>query len=349
VVGKANLLEEIARIYGYEEIPATRLADELPPQRNNPSLENEERVRDILVSLGLQEVITYRLTTPEREARLLPPGAEPDKRIYVRLKNPITPERAVMRHSLLSSVMEIIERNYRLSDRLLLFEIGPVFLPVEGQALPDEPRRLAIAITGLRQEPGWSQADPTPFDFYDLKGLLETLFASLHIADVCYTPAAHPYFHPGKCASIASGETHLGTTGELHPLVSERLDLNAAPVVVAELDLEAISDKMLSRYTVQPVPAYPPILEDIAVIVDDDLPAGDVEAAIRQAGGKMLTGVRLFDTYKGQQIGEGKKSLAYNLTYQAFDRTLTDREATQIRQRIVRQLEQSFQAKLRSD
>ena len=349
VVGKANLIEEIARIYGYEEIPSTRLADELPPQRNNPSLENEERVRDILISLGLQEVTTYRLTTPEREARLLQPGAQPDNRAYVRLKNPITPERAVMRHSLLSSVMEIVERNYRLSDRLLLFEIGPVFLPVEGQALPEEPRRLTIAITGLRQEPGWERPDATPFDFFDLKGLLETLLASLHIPGVSFTPNTHPYFHPGKCASITTGETHLGTMGELHPLVSERLDLNVAPVLVAELDFEAISDEILTRFNVVPVPAYPPILEDIAVIVDETLPANDVETAIRKAGGKILTRVRLFDIFKGPQIGEGKKSLAYNLTYQAFDRTLTDQEATQIRQRIVRQLEQSFQAKLRSD
>jgi phenylalanyl-tRNA synthetase beta chain len=349
VIGKANLLEEIARIFGYDQVPATRLSDELPPQRNNPALESEERVRDILVSLGMQEVITYRLTTPEREARLLQPGAAQDERPYIRLKNPITPERAVMRHSLLSSIIEIIERNYRLRDHLTLFEIGPVFLPVDGQTLPDEPRRLAIAITGLRQAPDWKKTGAVTYDFFDLKGIIEALFESLHISGLSYAPVSHPVYHPGKCARVMAGETYLGVFGELHPLVKERLDLTSASVLAAELDLEALLDKIQTRFTVRPVPAYPPVLEDIAIIVDEDQPAGEVEDAIWQAGGKMLSGVRLFDIFKGEQVGAGKKSLAYNLTYQAYDRTLTDQEATQIRKRVVRQLEQSFNAKLRSD
>jgi len=351
VVGQANLVEEIARIYGYDRIPATRMRDELPPQRNNPALEGEERVRDLLVSLGLQEVITYRLTTPEREARLLPPGVPADARPYVRLKNPITPERTVMRHSLLSSVMEVVERNYRLSSRLALFEIGPVFLPVDGAvaaALPQEPRRLVLAMTGLRQLPDWESAETHTLDFFDLKGVLEALCSALHIAGVSFQPGEHATFHPGKCARILAGETGLGVFGELHPLVKGRLDLEGAPVLAAELDLEALLACVPARYTMQPVPAFPPVLEDIAVIVDETLPAGEIETAIRQAGGQMLVGVRLFDIYRGEQIGAGKKSLAYSLTYQALDRTLTNQDAAQIRQRIVRRLEASFGAKLRS-
>ena len=354
VIGQANLLEEIARIYGYNNIPGTRLSDELPPQRNNPSLEGEERVRDLLVSLGLQEVITYRLTTPEREARLLPPGVPPDARPYVRLKNPITPERVVMRHSLLSSVMEVVERNYRLSPCLTLFEVGPVYLPVEGAVLPQEPRRLALALTGLSVLPDWQNSGTRTLDFFDLKGILESLFSALHVPAVSYQPAAEPTFNPGKCARVLSGETVLGVFGELHPLVKSRLDLDGsstsggAPVLAAEFDLEALLACIATRFTMQPVPAFPPVLEDIAIIVDETLPAGDVEAAIRQAGGQMLADVRLFDIYRGEQMGAGKKSLAYSLTYQSLDRTLTDQDAAQIRQRIIRRLETAFGAKLRS-
>ena len=348
LVGKADLLEEIGRIYGYERIPATRLKDELPPQHNNRSLEGEEKVRDILVSLGMQEVITYRMTTPEREARLLPMDAPRDERPYIRLVNPITPERVVMRHSLLSSVMEVVERNYRLQDRLAVFEIGPVYLPVDNQKLPQEPRRLAIAITGKRQSPDWEASDATPFNFFDLKGILEALFAALHIAAVRYLPGKEPSFHPGKCALVESGETLLGAFGELHPLVMRQLDLEGSPVLAADLDLEALLSCVPERYTMQPVPTFPPVLEDIAIIVDETHPAGAIESTIRQAGGQMLADVRMFDIYRGEQIGTGKKSLAYSLTYQAFDRTLTDKDATQIRQRIVRRLELEFGAKLRS-
>jgi phenylalanyl-tRNA synthetase beta chain len=348
IVGQANLVEEIGRIYGFERIPASRLRDELPPQRNNPSLEGEERVRDLLVGLGLQEIITYRLTTPEREARLLPPDAIQDSRPYVRLINPITPERVVMRHSLLSSVMEVVEHNYRLSDRLAFFEIGPVFLPVEGQDLPQEPRRLVVAMTGLRQFPDWEGATTENLDFFDLKGVLEALLSSLHISGADYRAADEPTFHPGKCARLLVGEIEIGIFGELHPLVKGRLGLEGAAVLVAELDLEALLVCTPAQYTMLPVPAFPHVVEDIAVILDEGTPAGVVEAAIRQAGGAMLAQVRLFDIYRGEQIGAGKKSLAYNLIYQAMDRTLNDQDAAQIRQRIVRRLEADFRARLRS-
>ena len=253
-----------------------------------------------------------------------------------------------MRHSLLSSVMEIVEHNYRLSSRLALFEIGPVFLPLEGQALPQEPRRLALALTGLRALPDWQGAEARTMDFFDLKGVLESLFGALHIPNVTYQPAAEPTFNPGKCARVLAGETILGVFGELHPLVKSRLGLEGMPVLAAELDLEALLACATARFTMLPVPAFPPVLEDIAIIVDETLPAGEVEAAIRQAGGAMLAGVRLFDIYRGEQIGLNKKSLAYNLTYQPFDRTLTDQDAAQIRQRIIRRLETAFSAKLRS-
>ena len=356
VVGVADLMEEVARVYGYDCIPETRLAAALPPQRGNPTLEREERVRDILVSLGLQEVATYRLTSPEREARRFPPDTPSDDKPYVQLANPIASDRVVLRHSLLASLLEVVERNARLRERIALFEIAPVFLASEEGILPDELQRLSVILTGPRDLPGWQDADLSPMDFYDLKGILQAMFDALHLGALRYEPARHPSFHPGKSARVIleSGpiERQLGVLGELHPLVREQYDLPASaaafPLLVADLDLNAILEAIPENYPVQPVPAFPPILEDLAVIVDEAVPAERVLQVIRQAGGKIVTEARLFDVYRGDQIGAGKKSLAYNLVYQAPDHTLTDQEALQIRQRIVRRLEQELGARLRS-
>ncbi len=347
-IGRADLLEEVARMYGYDTIPATRLADSLPPQRRNLALEYEERLRDVLAGLGLQEAITYRLTSPEREERLLPESAAAAELPYVRLQNPIAPERNVLRRSLLASVLEVLERNARLSERLAFFEIGPVFLPQPGQELPLEQPQLAIVISGRRHLATWDQPESTHFDFYDLKGIIESMLDAFHLGAVTFAPAEASSYHPGKCARILLGETPLGVFGELHPLVKEHYEFGGAPMLAAEIDLQALLAAIPVHYPVQSVPAFPPVLEDIAVVVDEAIPAEKVVQAIREAGGKMLTGVTLFDIYRGEQIGAGKKSLAYSLTYQASDRTLTDQEAAQIRQRIIRRLEQELAARLRS-
>jgi phenylalanyl-tRNA synthetase beta chain len=348
VVGLADLLEEIARIYGYDRIPETRMADELPPQRNNPELEREDRIRDILVNLGLQEVVTFRMTSPEREARLLPPGFPPDDRPYVRIANPIASDRDVLRHNLISSMLEVVERNARFQERIVIFEIGPIFLASEGGDFPDELPRLGIAMTGPREPASWQGADRSPIDFYDLKGVLEAAFENLRIGEARYEPAEIPIFHPGKCARILRGERQAGIMGELHPLVSERYDFSGAPVLVAELDMQVLMDFIPEGYPVEPVPPYPPMLEDLAVIVAENVPAETVAAVIRQAGGNILSELRLFDVYRGAQIGAGKKSLAYSLVYQSYDRTLTDEEVLKIRNRIVRRLDEALGAYLRS-
>jgi phenylalanyl-tRNA synthetase beta chain len=305
-------------------------------------------VRDILVSLGLQEILSYRMTTPEREARLLPLAPEDGPNPYIRLANPITSERSVMRRSLLATVLDAVERNTRLRERLAFFEIGPVFWPVAGQILPDEPVRLAIVMTGQRLGQAWDRHQNPAIDFFDLKGVIEVLLDELHIPAAVFQPADQPSYHPGKCASVVVGDKVLGTLGELHPLVKSRYDFGAAPVQAAELDLDGLLTLIPAHFDVEPVPAYPPVYEDIAVVVDESTPAEQVAALIRQTGGKLLREVRLFDVFRGGQIGEDKKSLAYGLVYQAPDRTLTDGESAQIRNRIVRRLEQEIGAHLRS-
>jgi phenylalanyl-tRNA synthetase beta chain len=311
-------------------------------------------MRDLLVRLGLQEVATYRMTSPEREAKRFPADSEPDPLPYVRLANPIVIDRTVMRHSLLTSLLEVVERNARLSERIGpsmrrigLFELGPVYLASEEGVLPDEPLRLGIVLTGPRNLPSWQQADTAPMDFYDLKGILEQFLDGLHLENVAWQPAGHPSYHPGKCARILAGDRQVGVAGELHPLVRKNYDLPETPLLVAEFDVSALLETIPERYRVETVPSFPPVLEDLAIIVDESVPAGAVETVIRQAGGKLLADVRLFDVYRSPALGAGKKSLAYSLAYQAADRTLQDKDAQKLRQRILQALERELGAKLR--
>jgi phenylalanyl-tRNA synthetase beta chain len=346
VVGQADLIEEIARVYGYERIPEAQLATLLPPQRDNPGLEREEAVRDLLVQAGLQEVITYRFTSPEREAQLDPAGEVLPRSRYVEITNPVGPDRNALRRSLLSSVMEVAARQMGQRPRVAVFEIGPVFHP-KGETLPEEPLRLAIVLSGLRETAHWSGAAPAPMDFYDLKGILELLTLGLHVEGLTLAEAPHPSFHPGKSASLLVAGRAIGVLGELHPLVAQRFGF-AQPVLAADLDLQMLLDSLPARFSVSPIPSLPPVLEDLALIVAEDVPAGRIMEVMRTAGSPLLREVRLFDVYRGVQAGEGKKSLALSLTYQADDRTLTDGEVAQVRMHIIRALEEACGAHIRS-
>ncbi len=346
VTGQADLIEEIARVYGYERIPEAQMASLLPPQRDNPGLEREEAVRDLLVQAGLQEVITYRFTSPEREAQLEPQGAPLARERYVEIANPISPDRSVLRRSLLSSVLEAAGRHAAMQPRVAVFEIGPVFLPGP-QALPEEPARLALVLSGTRQAAHWSGGSESPVDLYDLKGVLEVLVCGLHAGDITLASTAHASFHPGKSASVSIAGRAWGVMGELHPAVAQRYGF-AQAVLAADLDLQALLECIPSRYALAPIPGVPPALEDLAVVVDEAVPAGRVMEVAREAGQPLVREVRLFDVYRGAQAGEGKKSLAISLTYQAEQRTLTDAEVARVRQGIVRALEEGLGARIRS-
>jgi phenylalanyl-tRNA synthetase beta chain len=359
VVGQADLIEEVARVYGYDRIPHTQCDDLMPPQRDNVPLLQEEQARDLLVEAGLQEAITYRLTTPEREALLFPPGASPpENRPYVTLANPSSAERTSMRHSMVASVLEVMASNARHRERIWLFEIGSVFLMdnvlqqtqgSQNALLPDEVRQLVIAITGPRELGGWKGADTSTVDFYDLKGVLETLLDGLHVSRAEFEPTEHPSYHPGRVARLRVQGDNAGVMGQLHPLVQEAFGLpDDRPVLVAEIDFEALSRHIHSIHLVRSVPRFPAVGQDIAVVVDEATPANQVQATILAGGGKLLVDVRLFDIYRGDQIGAGKKSLAYALTFQAEDRTLTDKEVAKVQDRIVRRLERELGAKLRA-
>ncbi|HSR47796.1 MAG TPA: phenylalanine--tRNA ligase subunit beta [Anaerolineales bacterium] len=346
LVGLADLTEEIARIYGYDRIPETMIRDPLPPQVGNPSFDAEEGVRDLLAGMGLQEVITYRLTAPERDqGHRLAASADAS---YVTLANPIASDRTVMRRELLPSVLEVLQRNVRNRSRQAVFEIGAVYLPVAGRNLPEEPVRLAIALTGPRHERGWQEADQGPVGFFDLKGILEALGAALHLPGFQFEATEESTYHPGKCSRVLLDRHRVGVMGELHPLIQARFDLSDFPVAACELDLGRLLAARPTGWALRPVAAFPPVLEDLAVIVTDATPAERVEATIRNAAGDLLAEVRLFDLYRGAPIEAGHKSLAYALTYQAPDRTLTDAEVRGIRERIVANLAAELGARLRS-
>jgi len=347
MIGKADLMEEIARVYGYDKIPETNLADELPLQAGNRDLELEEKVRDKLAGLGLQEIVTYRITSPEADVKALPPGTE-EGREYLELANPISADKTVMRQEILASMLEVVEKNFRSRDRIALFEIGPIFLPEDPELNIPEVPKLAVCLFGSRSHPSWQGAEKDMMDYYDLKGIVEELMTDLHIEGVKYLPEAAPYFHPGKSARIDVDGNLLGYLGEVHPQVKGNYKLPDRPLPAAILDINALLERVDDLYDVEPVPDQPPVLEDLALVVDDDVPAQDVQTLIQQTGGKTLRDVRLFDVYRGEQLGEGKKSLAYSLVYQHPEKTLTDKEVLAIRNKIVKRLEKEIGAKLRS-
>jgi phenylalanyl-tRNA synthetase beta chain len=343
--GAADLIEELVRVHGYDRLGATSLADQLPEQHASP-LELEDRVRDCLVNAGLQEVITYSLTTPESEARLGEPSSE-----YVRLLNPISAERVVMRRTVLASVLEIAAANARHTNQVRLFEIGSVYLPRAGVKLPDEPRRLAFVLLGPRQPEFWGEpvgTRPALLDFFDAKGVVEAVLGELHIADVEFTPAASPSLHPGRSARLTVKGKGLGSFGELHPQCAKAFDLaSVRQVLVGEFDLETLLGHVPARYSYMPIPRFPAALRDVAVIVDEAITAARVEAEIHAAGGELLAGARLFDLYKGESIAAGKKSLAYALIYQAAERTLTDKEVDKAHKKIEDRLRHVLKAQIR--
>jgi phenylalanyl-tRNA synthetase beta chain len=344
----ADLIEEVARMYGYDRIPETLLRDVLPPQRGNPLLELEETVRDILVGCGLDEVITYSLTNLHSIARLTPGEPKVDGSRYLRLANPLTPEREYLRQTLMNSLLEALALNLRHSDRVALFEIGRVYLPREEEELPEEPPMLGMALCGPREPESWHQKQAGEFDFFDLKGIVETLLERLGVEGARFEPSDHPTFHPGRRAWLLLGEARVGVLGEVDPRVCEQFDLPARRVALAEFQLLPFLTHAAPHRFV-PLSRFPAVLQDIAVLVDEGVPAARVAEVIRRAGGEWLRGIALFDVYRGSPLPEGKVSLAYRLTFQAMERVLREEEVNRVREkRIVPALERELGATIRA-
>ncbi len=351
----ADLSEEVARMIGYEQIATTMMDDMLPPAHVNDTLRTEEQIRDILVGCGLMETINYALTTPENHDRLARTaiGTAEQHSQFITLVNPLNVARRVMRRSLLVSALENAVYNYRYTQRLANFEIGRVYLPEKGSdRLPLEERRLSILMTGARR-PSSVHPDPTGaevFDFFDVKGILETLFARLGLArkDIEFTVQTNLPSFASACAEIRLHGAVQGVLGEIHPLVLSAFDLpTSARIYVADLAINPLIRPAWRLSPMKPISNYQPVVEDLAFVVKEEVPTADIQNAIRQGGGALLSSVELFDIYRGQPIPAGHKSMAYQLTYESLEGNLAESRVQELRSRIIRRVLSSVGGSLR--
>ncbi|MCL4535254.1 MAG: phenylalanine--tRNA ligase subunit beta [Bacteroidetes bacterium] len=356
----ADLIEEVARIVGYDAIPTTQLHGPMPEPVPTPDRGWEDRVRDLLVGCGLTEIVTYSLTSRERMERLLPSGdREMDdvgraaaERVIVLdrgpvfLTNPLNVEMDCLRTTALGSMLETLHDNLRHTDKdLSLFEAGRVYLPRDGE-LPEERRVISVGLGGYRSGLGWGSRRET--DFFDLKGIVEVLLERIEIPGVAFVAARHPSFHPGRCAALLAGTDKLvvGIIGEVSEAVARQFDIEQR-VLVAGLDFELLLPLASAVPQVEAFSRFPALVQDLAIVVDEAVPAGEIDAWVRRAGGRLVRDVQLFDLYRGAPIPEGQKSLAYHIVYQSPDRTLTDEEVARQHQRIVGALAHQFKARVR--
>jgi phenylalanyl-tRNA synthetase beta chain len=341
----ADLVEEVARMYNYDKIPNRLLEDALPPQFDNPNHRGKLRVKRLLNQMGLQEVLNYTLTNPKTVQNFDPKRSEVEPKNYVELENTLSSDRSIMRQTMLPTMLETAEQNWRFQDRVTMFEIGRVFHPVAGEVLPNEPTHLGIVMFGQRHEVSWVPHEGD-LDFFDLKGAIEGVLNGLYITSFETKPGQHSSFNPGRCAELFIGENSIGIFGELHPRVAEAFDLEGR-ICAAELNLDALLKHVADIPTYTPPPRFPSIVQDVALVVDQAVPNIEIETLIHDMGQPLLNAIRLFDVYTGEHVAEGKRSLAYSITYQAEDRTLTDEDVTQVHEKIQQGLKDKLNAEIR--
>ena len=299
----ADLIEEVARMIGYDKAPMTLLEESLPEQRRNEEWETKENIRDILVRAGLQEIINRTLTTPEEHAKLTP--GVTDNAEYVTLANPNAPERIALRRSLLVSNLENTARNLRYTDRLTTFEVGRVYLPEDGDGvLPAEDRRVCIVMCGPRQKPGFYNdgEEQEQMDFFDIKGSVEALLNELGFdpALVEYRAAPDTGTYGPRCAEVWLNGERLGLMGEIHPQVRAAFGLPASRINATELRIQPMVRSHWQLDPMRPISVYPPVVEDLAFEVDEPVANRNVVDLIQEAGGGLLVEVELFDVYRGE-------------------------------------------------
>ncbi len=339
-----DLVEEVARLKGIDRIPTTLPTGQVQPAGVTPFCGVEWQIRRFLTAWGFQETVNFSFTREDLFDTLQLP-AEDFRRDVVRLRNPLGGE-AALRTFLLPSLLENLALNESRGNRdVRLFEIARIFRPHPGRVEPTEGRVACILAAGDRF-PSWWETTGGRVDFYDLKGVLEALERVIGLSPTLRGGTVIPYLHPGRQAEIGLGHQVLGWIGEIHPEVARRFDLHAGAVAM-EIDLDLLDRhrKPAVRYT--PVPRYPAVFRDIAVIVEEGVPAADVEAAIRRTGGQLVATVGLFDVYRGEPVSEGKKSLAFSIQYRSADRTLTDEEVATIHEKIVQAVEKDLGGVLR--
>ncbi|HEX7056525.1 MAG TPA: phenylalanine--tRNA ligase subunit beta [Bacilli bacterium] len=345
-----DLIEEIARLHGYDEIPLTLMSGVTTPGTLTKAQTVRRSLRKLLTDQGLCEAVNYSVTHPGNAERF--PGLYPDA-VPIALFMPMSEDRSVLRTSLIPQLLEqaAYNRNRGAQD-IAMFEIGNVFLAKEKRisALPQEKTLLGMLLAGGRSSAHWA-GKQEPVDFYDLKGIIENLLAFLGITDAEFMPAAPTGMHPGRTAEVhgkrADGKSvRLGMLGQLHPELAEKYDLK--DTFVAELELHPLYALTSSAVMYRALPRYPAVSRDIAVVVEAKTAAKDLLAAVKSAAGAQLESAEVFDVYAGERLGAGRKSIALSLVFRHPERTLTDEEISDMMQKIIASLEQTFHAQLRS-
>jgi len=343
-----DVIEEIARIYGYDNIPTTPIYGEVIPGALTKPQSIRRELRKRLSDAGLLEVISYSFTSGKHTT--LFPELAPDTKA-IKLLMPMSEDRSVLRTTLIAQLIDIATYNRnRKNESLGIFELGSVFHTNEAEltSLPEEKHRFAVLLTGERVATGWNQK-AVAYDFYDAKGIVETIASALGVSELISYEAAQPEsFHPGRTAAIVlnAGEKQvLGYVGQLHPELQRSADLQDTYVV--ELDLAPLYELASSDIVYKTLPRYPAITRDIAVVVAQDVQVGDMLSAISSVAGELLESVQVFDVYTGERLGADKKSVAISLVYRHKERTLTDEEVTSVHETVVSTLEESFKAELR--
>jgi len=318
-------------VYGYENIPERLPFGHTHRGGDSPNTRLIRPLQEAFVRAGLIEVHTHTLRAPG-------PLDDPT-RTPVRVRNAASEELSTLRNSLIPSLMDVVLHNLaRRQTEIFLFEVGAVFAQ-----LPDgdysETLKAGFAITGSVFPPGWDARYPAA-DFFTAKGIVQTLLETVGVAEAEYEALDDPRFHPGRSARVLAGGRELGVFGELHPDVLEQLDITRRTVLAGEFDVQTLWSLAERRVRYEPLPKYPAVLRDLAVVAAEDVPYQTVERTVKQAGGALLENVRLFDVYRGERIPEGTRSLALSLTFRSPERTLTDEEVDEIVARIVRALEE---------
>lgn len=340
-----DLIEEVIRIYGYDKVPVTLPVEATTQGRKTVEQGLEDLVKDIMVGSGLTEVINLSFTSRQMmdTARV---AAGSSLRKAVVIQNPLSEEQGILRTTLLPGVLEVLRRNLsrRVKDAAV-FEVGRVFRPEEGAVLPNEPLMLAVGGMGFTKV-NWTQTR-IPYDFYFLKGVLETLLDTLGIKDYRFVrEAENPTFHPGRAAALMLEDRISGVIGQLYPDVAENFELPPeACLFEVNLDLLMANANLQKHY--ESLPKFPGVERDLAVVVQEGVTAERVREVIVANGGELLREVSLFDVFRGKQIEAGYKSLALSMRYQAQDRTLTDDEVNSLQQGIADALAREVGAELR--
>ena len=335
LVMTADIAEEVGRLYGYNNIPTTAFRSTTAEGGYTGTMVLENTAGSLCRSLGYSEILTYSFVSPAVFDLIRLPADSP-LRSTLRIQNPLGEDASIMRTVALPSMLSVLARNNAYHNSAVkLYELAKVYLAREGQMLPDEPKHLVLGTYGEGE------------DFFKLKGEIEAILRGMNVRPAEYTAVkGHPSYHPGRCARLTINGQDVGIFGQVHPLVAKNYGIDAE-IYAAELDFTALSALELPEKTYVPLPKYPAVSRDIAVVCDEALTVAALESCIRKAGGKLLRQVRLFDIYRGKGIAEGKKSLAFSLTLRADDRTLTDADSDGVISAVLSRLDAELGAKLR--